>query len=169
MKYLRSLALGMLVALPLAFSLSANLHADVTTDTNQTGLSAEILTSDPLVGSWLVTLSNAATKTNHPALYSFMKGGVLTQSENPMTDPMLGNLVFSNAHGAWEYDEEKDSYSIRYFKLVYQADAAYWGKEETAGTLQFDKGGVLTGSISFGKQTAVFTGQKITAAAPLKQ
>ena len=126
--------------------------------------SAKVLSAERLVGAWTVSLTNTNTRAANPALYSFLHGGVLNQSENPMVDPMLGNLVFSNAHGAWEYDAEKDQYLIRYFKLVFQADAAYWGQEETVGTLKLDKEGEkLVGVISFGNEKAEFSGTRITA------
>lgn len=127
---------------------------------------------DPLIGSWLVTMENSGNRQKSTALYSFFTGGVMTQTENPMTDPMLGNLVFSSAHGAWEYDAENDSYQVRYFKLVYQADASFAGPEESIGTIKLDSDDQLTGTVSFGgDQQTVLTGKKIAplARAPSQQ
>ncbi|MEZ5450450.1 MAG: hypothetical protein R3E89_16260 [Thiolinea sp.] len=118
--------------------------------------------NDDFIGPWLVTLSNELSETL--TLYSFLPGGVLHQSENPMVDPMLGSLVFSNAHGAWEQNED-GSFSIHYFKLVYQADASYWGQEETTGRLRLNEKGQLTGVINYdgGQQQMKFSGERIQA------
>ncbi len=125
-------------------------------------LSVGVRDTAPLIGAWRVSLTNVGTKASNPALYSFLPGGVLHQSENPMVDPMLGNLVFSNAHGAWTYDPEQDHYLIRYFKLVFQADSAYWGQEETTGILKLDKiTGALKGTLRVGSEKADFNGARI--------
>ena len=119
-----------------------------------------------LVGSWSASIKDDNGNTT-PALFSFLDGGVLLQTENPMVDPMLGNLVFSNAHGAWEYDTETNKYNIKYFKLVYQADAAFYGREESRGQLEMDKDGNLTGFVTLGKTGGKSTviASKITASA----
>ena len=117
----------------------------------------------------MVSLTNTTTKVANPALYSFLPGGVLNQSENPMVDPMLGNLVFSNAHGAWSYDADKDQYLMRYFKLVFQADAAYWGQEETVGTLSLDRDDNLVGTIKFGNEQADFSGTRVQVSTGAKK
>ena len=166
---------SMLIALPLIFGLSGTALADNTIEsgndlfgpiqtTTEAGVTATATSTAPdFIGSWAVTLSNNVTKIRNPALYSFLDGGILHQSENPMVDPMLGNLVFSNAHGAWQYNPDDDSYSIRYYKLVFQADASYRGHEETTGKLSFDKTGRLVGTIKVGNITTAFSGKRITA------
>ncbi len=153
-----------ILLMPLALlSVAGPVTADDETENDSAVLSAGVRDTAPLIGSWTVSLTNTSTKASNPALYSFLPGGVLNQSENPMVDPMLGNLVFSNAHGVWEYDAEKDHYQIRYFKLTFQADASYWGQEETVGILKLNKdSNNLTGMISFGNEKAEFNGERIT-------
>lgn len=163
MKNTLSAAFSVLLALPLIFGAADNLSADDQVQNNDSVLAASVRDTDPLIGSWFVKLTNDSTKATNPALYSFLPGGVLNQSETPMTDPMLGNLVFSNAHGAWEYNAEDDSYTIRYFKLVYRADASYLDKEETTGKLVLDKDGGLSGTIRFANTEAQFSGDRISA------
>lgn len=164
MKCFKSALLRMALLAPLVFfGTTGVVSADDEVGDNTTALSDVVRDTAPLIGAWMVSLTNTGTKVSNPALYSFLPGGVLNQSENPMVDPMLGNLVFSNAHGAWKYDAEKDHYLIRYFKMVFQADAAYWGQEETIGTLKLDKKAEkLTGIISFGNEKAEFSGTRIT-------
>lgn len=155
----------LMVALPLMLSLVGPVSAE--TDTLTESLSQIELSSleQRFIGSWSVNIIyDGNNKPTTPALYSFLDGGVLYQSENPMVDPMLGNLVFSNAHGAWETDVTDGRFRIRYFKLVYQPDASFWGREESTGTLVLDADGNLSGSISFGGETARIEGKKITAA-----
>ena len=126
MKCLKSALCGFVLSVPLALlSVASVAVADDKAESDSAVLSAGVRDTAPLIGSWMVSLTNTGTNVANPALYSFLPGGVLNQSENPMVDPMLGNLVFSNAHGAWEYDAEKDHYLIRYFKLTFQADASY--------------------------------------------
>ena len=163
MKCLKSTLLRIILIAPLVLGTADVVAADGEAGDNSTVLSVGVRDTAPLIGAWSVSLTNTGTKASNPALYSFLPGGVLNQSENPMVDPMLGNLVFSNAHGAWEYDADKDSYLIRYFKLVFQADASYWGQEETTGTLSIDNEGALVGTISFGSEQAEFIGKRITA------
>lgn len=159
MKHIRRTRLLPILALLSGFMLPLSVQAD--TDTNRQ--TATVLTAtelkNHLVGSWEVTLDSDIAEPN-PALYSFMLGGILTQTENPMVVPGLGYLVFSNAHGAWKITEE-GTIDIRYFKLVYQADGSYWGKEETIGSLKFSNDGKLRGNIQFGNNSASFIGEKI--------
>lgn len=162
MKCLKSALFNLVLSAPLVwFGAVGVVFADDKADDSSV-LSVGVRDTAPLIGSWVVSLTNTGTKVANPALYSFLPGGVLNQSENPMVDPMLGNLVFSNAHGAWKYDAEKDQYLIRYFKLTFQADASYWGREETTGVLSLNKKGELVGTISFGSEKAYFVGERIT-------
>lgn len=170
MKCLKSTLLSVMLSVPVAlFSITGVVLANEDAGEDSAALEVGVRDTAPIIGSWVVSLTNTNTKIPNPALYSFLPGGVLNQSENPMVDPMLGNLVFSNAHGAWEYDADKDNYRIRYFKLVFQADAAYWGQEETTGTLTFDEAGKLVGTIRFGNEKAVFEGKRIQAGGAAKK
>lgn len=100
-----------------------------------------------LIGTWKVNLTKGQIESH--ALFSFLPGGVLIQSENPMVVPIMGNLVFGPAQGIWEQNKD-GSFSIRYLKLVHQADALYYDHEETTGTLTFDKDNKLVGKMTVG-------------------
>ncbi|HPE62404.1 MAG TPA: hypothetical protein PLB10_18915 [Thiolinea sp.] len=111
---------------------------------------------DQIIGSWMVRLDGG-----RPALFSFLPGGVLIESETPLVDPILNNMAFSNAHGAWQLDDD-GGLSLRYFKLAYQADAAYLFTVEANGSLYLQQDGSLSGNIRIENQDNVFRGQKIT-------
>ncbi|HPQ95155.1 MAG: hypothetical protein KDI44_12075 [Thiothrix sp.] len=109
----------------------------------------------PVIGSWMVRLDGG-----RPALFSFLPGGVLIESETPLVDPILNNMAFSNAHGAWQLNED-GGLDIRYFKLAYQADAAYLFTVEANGSLYLQDNGSLSGNIRIEEQDNRFQGHKI--------
>jgi hypothetical protein len=105
------------------------------------------LMQQEFIGSWVVSIDDGYTS---PYLFSFLSGGVIVQSENPLVDPLRGNLAFSAAHGTWQQNSD-GSFSIRYFKQAYDADGQYVGLEETNGVLLFDNENNLNGKLTVGK------------------
>ncbi len=105
------------------------------------------LAKQVFIGSWIVSIDDGYKS---PYLFSFLPGGVITQSENPLLDSLRGNLAFSTAHGAWAQNAD-GSFTIRYFKQAYDAGGLYAGLEETNGILRLDDDNNLTGKLTVGK------------------
>ncbi|MEZ5535604.1 MAG: hypothetical protein R3F02_08255 [Thiolinea sp.] len=166
--------------LTLAILISSALAAPVFADDSGSGATAtpviqqNIMRQD-FIGSWIVSIDDGYKS---PYLFSFLPGGVIIQSENPLIDPLRGNLAFSSAHGAWQQNPD-GSFSIRYFKQAYDADGQYVGLEETNGILSFNQENNLAGKLTVGKirqdssgeneidqSDILFSGTKITAGNP---
>lgn len=121
----------------------------VSDDSNADALPAiqQSMLQQEFIGSWIVTIDDGYKS---PSLFSFLPGGVITQSESPLIDPLRGNLAFSPAHGTWEQNAD-GSFIIRYFKQAYDADGSYVGLEETNGLLVLDAENNLNGELTVGK------------------
>lgn len=167
--------MNLLKKVSLAFTpllLSAALATPAIADSTATTTNALTIAAakSHFIGTWKVSLTKGQMESH--ALFSFLPGGVLVQSENPMVIPIMGHLVFGPAHGAWEQNKD-GSFSVHYLKLVHQADALYYDHEKTSGRLTFDKDNKLVGKMTVGLTQAdgsntgvnkvTLTGVKISA------
>ncbi|PIE00907.1 MAG: hypothetical protein CSA79_01830 [Thiothrix nivea] len=146
MNYLKKTALVLTLSLASALATMPVVANESATATNTAAIS-RTLAEQVFIGSWIVTIDDGYKS---PYLFSFLPGGVITQSENPLLDSLRSNLAFSTAHGAWAQNAD-GSFTIRYFKQAYDAGGLYAGLEETNGILRLDDDNNLTGKLTVGK------------------
>ena len=101
--------------------------------------------SQPIVGSYEATIDFYGVPLR--ALYSFMPGGVLTESDNPAIDPNFGNLAFSPGHGAWERAGGHDVDAV-YRKLAYDSNGVLQQVAISRLDLEWTNAGMLEGTLT---------------------
>ena len=98
-----------------------------------------------IVGSWEATIDFFGTPFR--ALYSFQRGGTLTESDNPGFDPNFGDNALSPGLGSWKKTSLR-SFAAKYRKLAYDVDGQLQEVYTSRMVIRLEKDGSLSGTLS---------------------
>ena len=98
-----------------------------------------------LVGSWQANIDFFGTPA--PALYSFQRGGTLTESDNPGFDPNFNDNALSPGIGSWKREGHRN-YIATYRKLAFNENGEFQQIYTATMNAKVDKGGILRGTLN---------------------